>query len=176
MALIAWPGTGFLADMRAARAAYLAADVLQNRVIERVRIAEGATYSPSTSASFSEDFPAYGYILSAVETPPAKIAGFYSDLAAIIADLKAAAPSADEMERARNPRLAGILKAQASNAYWLQRLSGSMADPRRLDLIRSTVADYRGLTGADIQAAARRWLDAAKAWRLVIEAPGAPEH
>jgi zinc protease len=171
MALVAWPGTGFLGDMTHARAAYLAGDVLQNRIIDKIRIAEGSTYSPETAVDFSEVFPDYGYAFTAVETPPAKIPAFFADVAAMAAGLRAAPPTPDELERARAPRLAAIRKAQATNEYWLQRLAGSIGDPRRLDLIRSTLGDYEKLTAADIQSAAARWFVDAKAWKLVIEAP-----
>jgi len=174
MAVLAWPTTGFLPDMSLARAGYLAGDVLRNRIIDRVRVAEGATYSPETAVDFSEVFPDYGYAFSAAETPPAKIAGFFTDVEAIAADLRTRPVTADELERARNPRIAGIEKARLTNEYWLQRLAGSLADPRRLDLIRTTIGDYEKLTAADVQAAAARWFVGSREWRLVIEAaPGA---
>ena len=81
-----------------------------------------------------------------------------------------APPTADELERVKNPRIAGIEKAQLTNAYWLERLAGSIADPRRLALIRTTLPDYEKITAADIQAAAARWLVPGRAWKLVIEA------
>jgi zinc protease len=174
MALVAWPTTGFFADMARTRAANLAGDILQNRILDKVRIAQGATYSPETSVDFSQVFPDFGYAFTAVETPPDKIAPFFDDVAAMAAALGAQPPSADEMERARNPRIAGIEKAQLTNEYWLQRLAGSIADPRRLELIRTTVSDYRKLTAADVQAAAAHWFAADRAWKLVIESPTAP--
>jgi zinc protease len=82
--------------------------------------------------------------------------------------------TADELERARNPHVSSIQKAMLTNEYWLQRLEGSIADPRRLDLIRTTLPDYASLTAADVQAAAARDFDAAKTWKLEIKAPGAP--
>jgi zinc protease len=170
MALVAWPTTGFFGDMPQARAASLAGDILQNRILDKVRIAEGATYSPQTVVDFSQEFPDYGFALTQVETPPAKIPLFFDDVATIAAAMAFAPPTADELERVKNPRIAGIEKAQLTNAYWLERLAGSIADPRRLALIRTTLPDYEKITAADIQAAAARWLVPGRAWKLVIEA------
>ena len=83
-------------------------------------------------------------------------------------------PAADELLRARNPRIAGLRKAQMTNEYWLADLTGSLVDPRHLDLIRSTFPDYERVTTGDIQAAAKTWLTDRAAWKLVIAAKPAP--
>ncbi len=169
MAVIAWPLTDFFADMRRSRAAMLAGEVLENRILDQVRIAQGATYSPETEVAFSEALPRYGFAFSLVEMPPARIPAFFASVAAITADLRTNGVTADELARARNPRVAGIEKAQLTNAYWLQRLSGSQADPRRLDLIRTTLPDYAKITAQDVQAAAQAYFTDQSAWKLVIE-------
>jgi len=176
IAVVAWPLTDFFADMQRSRAAMLAGEVLENRVVDQMRIAQGATYSPETRASLSEVFPGYGFAFSEVEMPPDKIPGFYADVAKISADMRSNLVSADELERARNPRVEGIRKAQLTNEYWLSRLAGSMADPRQLDLIRTTLPDYAKVTVEDVRSAARQWLVDDKAWKLVISAakPTAP--
>jgi zinc protease len=168
MAVIAWPVTDFYADLQASRADMLAGEVLQDRIVDKVRISEGATYSPETEVALSETFPRYGVAYVAVEMPPQKIPGFFSDVAAIAADMRDHGVTADELERARNPRVSTIERAQLTNEYWLARLEGSIADPRRLDIIRTTLPDYAKVTLADVQAAARTWLVDDKAWKLVI--------
>ncbi len=169
-ALVAWPTTDFFADMKRSRAGMLAGEVLQNRILDEVRIAQGATYSPETEASFSETTKSYGAAISEVEMPPAKIPGFFDTVTRITADLRDKGLTEDELARARNPRVSGIEKARLTNEYWLERLSGSIADPRRLDLIRTTLPDYQAMTTADVQAAARAYFVDSKAWRMVISA------
>jgi len=169
MAVIAWPLTDFFADMKRSRAAMVAGEVLENRILDQVRIAQGATYSPETEVEFSETFPRYGFAFSLVEMPPAKIAAFFASVTAIAADLRTKGVTADELARAKNPRVAGIEKAQLTNEYWLQRLSGAQADPRRLDLIRTTLPDYARITAQDVQAAAQTYFTDQRAWKLVIE-------
>jgi zinc protease len=174
VAVAAWPVTDFYQNMHEARADILAGEVLENRLIDRVRNAEGATYSPSVSVALSETFRRYGRSLAFVEMPPQKLPGFYADLAELTADMRDKGITADELERARNPHVASIKKAMLTNEYWLQRLEGSVADPRRLELIRTTLPDYDSLTAADVQMAAARDFDAAKTWKLEVKAPGAP--
>jgi zinc protease len=170
MAAVAWPMTDFYKSTAGARAAMLAGEVLENRVVDKIRIAQGATYSPDTETALSETFPGYGLAYTAVEMPPAKIPGFFADVAAITADMRDHGVTDDELARARNPRIATIRKVQFTNEYWLVRLEGALSDPRRLTLIRTTLPDYEKVTTADVQAAARAWLVDAKAWKLVISA------
>ncbi len=169
-ALVAWPFTDFFADMQKSRAAKLLAAVLENRLIDEVRIAQGATYSPDARAEPSQTFAGYGYFLVEVEIPPEKIPGFFTTVNTIVADIREKGVSADELTRAKAPRIAGLKRAQLTNEYWLADLGGAFEDPRRLDLIRTTVDGYDKVTAADVQAAAKTWMTEDRAWRLVVRA------
>jgi zinc protease len=94
-------------------------------------------------------------------------------MARITADMREKGVSEDELARARNPRMATIHKAQLTNEYWLARLEGIIADPRRLSIIRTTFPDYEKVTVSDVQAAARTWLVEPKAWKLIVKAANA---
>ena len=168
--VIAWPMTSFYSDMRLSRVEMLTGEVFENRLLDQVRIAEGATYSPETETPLSQSYPDYGYLLAQVEMPPAKLPGFFAAAAKIASDMATTGITADELVRARAPRVAGLAKSQVTNEYWLADLSGSIAEPRKLDLIRSTFPDYEAVTAADIQGAAKRWLTPDKAWRLEVVA------
>jgi zinc protease len=168
--VVAWPMPDFYADMPRSRVDMLTGEVFENRLLDEVRIAEGATYSPETETSLSQTFPDYGYMLAQVEMPPAKLPGFFAAATKIAGDMATRGITADELVRARAPRVAGLAKSQLTNEYWLADLSGSIAEPRKLDLIRSTFPDYDAVTTADIQAAAKRFLTADKAWKLEIVA------
>lgn len=171
IAVVAWPATDFFADMRKSRALTLAGDIFGDRLLDKVRIAEGATYSPETRVNLSQAFAGYGYAFSLVEVKPASIPGFFDTVADIAKAMRESPVTDDELERARNPAVAGLRKAQATNEYWLTNLSGALADPRRLALIRTTFPDYGAVTPADIQAAARAWFKDETAWKLVISRP-----
>ena len=170
VAAIAWPAPDFFADMKRSRAVTIATEILGNRLTEKVRMGQGATYSPETQAYLSQAFPGFGYTLSLVEMPPTLIPGFYDTVSAIARDMADHGVTADELARARNPRLAGLRKSQETNEYWLTNLTGALADPRRYALIRSLFPDYESLTLGDIQAASRSVFRDEGAWKLVIRA------
>ena len=173
IAYVAWAATDLLSDSQRARRINIAAQVLQLRLIDQVRIAEGASYSPAAGATESDVFPGYGYVSASVETPPAKLAGFYANVARITADLRNRPVSADEFQRAVKPRIESIERAQQSNGYWSAMLHDAQDDPRRLELIRSSLPGYRKMTLGDVQQAAQTYLTDASAWRFQVEPAGA---
>ena len=105
------------------------AEVLELRLIAELRESQGATYSPNVSYNHSLVWPNWGYVSATVEIPPAKLPAFFSDVRKIASDLRSHPPTADEMERAKKPRIDNIEKARETNGYWLGELSGAQADP-----------------------------------------------
>src|SRR4029079_12480919 len=118
----------------------------------------------------------YGFVYALAQIPPDKIATFYDVVAHVVADLKAKPVSATELERARGPRIKDIQRQQQTNEYWYALLAGAQEDPRRLDVIRTTIADLQKVTVADLQDAARTWLVDSKAYKVVVVPGGAPDH
>ncbi|HTI67323.1 MAG TPA: insulinase family protein [Caulobacteraceae bacterium] len=173
VAYLEWPTDDFFADPQKQRALRLLQLVLERRLVDVVRIAQGSTYSPSADWEASTVFPGYGYISADVEIPPAKIPGFYADVLKIAADLRDKDVTPDELERARKPRIEAIEKAQQTNEYWLGQLAGGEADPRRLDAIRTSIAGLERITAADIRKVAQQYLTDDRAWKLVVKAKGA---
>ena len=164
----AWPTNGLFADPQDTRVTNVMMAVMELRLIDKERIAEGATYSPAAAASPSDVFPTYGVAYASVETPPAKIAGFYQAVSEIAADLAAKGPTPDELERAVKPRLETLTKAQQTNSYWLTWTEDADREPARLDVVRTTLPGYLRVTAADVQKAAARYLSPAEGWRLEV--------
>jgi zinc protease len=164
----AWPTNGLFADPQDTRVTNVLMAVVELRLIDKERIEQGATYSPAAAAAPSDVFPHYGVAYASIETPPAKIPGFYRAVDQIAADLAAKGPTPDELQRAVKPRIETLAKAQQTNAYWLTWVAGADRDPRRLQVVRDTLAGYARITAADVQAAARRYLSPAKGWRLQV--------
>jgi zinc protease len=174
LALIAWPiGDAYARNPNMAEVLVLQR-VLNNRLIERLRIADGATYTPQTGLEASRTFPDFGYLFAAASVSPAQTDLVFERTRAIAADLRAAPISADELERARKPALAALQRARETDQYWLTALSRAQTDPRRLDLIRAALPDLRAVTAADVQRAAQAYLGDEKAWKLVITPHPAP--
>ena len=170
---IAWPTDDFLSDTQRARTLSILGEVMQLRVTDQLRRAEGATYSPSAGSNVSDVFPHYGYLSVRVEIPPAKLPGFFKDVDAIAADLRDKPVSADELARAKGPAVESLIKRRETNEYWLTALAGAQADPRKLAAIRSSEAQLSRVTAADIQAAAQTYLQDAKAWKMEVKPAGA---
>jgi zinc protease len=168
LGFIAWPTTDFFADPQKARDTAVMGEVVNLRLIDDLREAQGATYSPQVTYNHSMVWPGYGFVSASVEIPPDKLDAFYADVRKIAADLAARPPSADELARAKTPRLDRIEKARVTNQYWLTELSGAQADPRRLDAIRAAVSGTERVSPADVQRAAALYLREDKAWRLEV--------
>ena len=173
IAYVAWPAADLLSDPQRARRLNMTAEIMQLRLTDQVRSAEGASYAPAAGASESDTFAGYGYVYAGVETPPAKIAGFYADMAKIVADLRSHDVSADELQRAVKPHIEAIEKAQQTNAYWSLWLHDAQQDPRRLELIRTSVPGYQAMTVQDIRRTAQAYLPDAAGWRFEV-VPGSP--
>ena len=166
-AAIAWPTTDVYADSESA-ARRLLVNIMQLRLTEELRVHEGATYSPSTTAHASLTFPGYGYIGAYAEIPPDKAQLFYDTVAKVTTDLREKGPTADEFERARKPELDSLERAVETNGFWSSFLSGAQTDERRLELIRQARPRLEQVTVADVQRVAQKYLSDAKAWKLVV--------
>jgi zinc protease len=143
-------------------------NVMQLRLIDTLRVAQGATYSPSAGLQADENYPGYGLVSASVEIPPAKIAGFYDQVAKIAQDLRTQDITADELKRAVLPRIDALGKAMQTNEFWLSSLAGAQTDPRRLALIASQIPQLQKVTPADVRAAAQKWLDPAREWKFQV--------
>src|SRR5579864_1087730 len=171
VAAIAWPTKGFFSDLQEPRTLRVLAEILSQRLLDELRTREGITYTPGASTYSSLVTPDYGFVYALAQVPPDKIATFYDVVASVVADLKTKPVGADELERARGPRIEDIQRQQQTNEYWLALLAGAQADPRRLDIIRTTVPDLRAVTIQDVQKAANTWLDPERAYKIVVTPP-----
>lgn len=174
LAMIAWPTADFYADPRRARTLNLLSDVLQLRLEEEIREKQGTTYSPSAGHEASDDFAGYGYMAAVIEAPPDKLDAFLTDASRIARELRERPVTADELERARRPRVEGLQRARAGNEWWLSNLRKVQADPRAVEALRTLESDYRAITPADLQRVAREYLVDSRAYRLLVTpGPGA---
>ena len=172
IAYIAWPTIDFYSDTKRARTLNILGQILQLRLIEEIRQKQGTTYTPQAGHAPSEVFPGYGYLAAQVEAPPEKLDRFLADAAKIAADLRDRPVSEDELQRAKKPVVEGLIRQRAGNAWWLSQLAEVQTRPEVARSIAGQLAEYEGVTAADVQAAARRYLDDAKAWKLeVVPAP-----
>ncbi|MBU1377532.1 MAG: insulinase family protein [Alphaproteobacteria bacterium] len=170
---IAWPTSDYWADPQRARDTAVLREVMKLRLTDQLREAQGATYSPDVNSQHSLVWTGWGYLAANVEVPPEKLAGFFADTQEIAADLRTTEVGADELSRAKKPRIEGLQRTRVTNGYWLGELSGAQADPRRLDSIREIIPGTEKVTAADVKRAAQTWLKPEAAYKLtVLPAPG----
>jgi zinc protease len=174
IAEVSWPTT----DEHTARSdiapTVILADILRQRVTDRLRTAEGETYTPNGGAEFSRVFPGWGRVSLLAPCKPEDIAKVYPEIDAIAAELAAHPVGDDELQRAVRPEVEGATRQQQQLGYWIGQLGGAQTNPDRLDYIRQTLPRLSAVTAADVQRVAKRWLQADRAFRIeVIPTPGA---
>lgn len=166
---VAWPTNDLWANPQQALETDILGEVMGLRLIDELRSNQGATYSPSVNYTHSPTWTGWGYLAASVEVPPAKLDGFFRDVGKIAADLRTKPVTADELERAKKPRIERLERSRVTNQYWLAELAGAQADPRKLDFIRHIVPGTEAVTAADVQHAAQLVLKDDKAFRLEVE-------
>jgi zinc protease len=167
--MIAWPTTGYSRDTRVlARTLSLLGSVFQLRLTERLREGEGLSYSPAAGSAASQAWPDFGYLAAQIEAPPDKLDLFFAAAAEIAADLASRPVGEDELNRARRPSLESLDRLRAGNGWWLSALADIGEDPFRLESILTQKGDIEAITPEALQAAARRFLLPATAFRLRV--------
>jgi zinc protease len=171
---IAWPTADVFSDVGRVTVRQLLADIMTARLFDTVRAASGAAYSPQASGSSSTVFKDYGYLLALADVPPSKSQVLFDAVTKIAQDLKSTPVSADELGRALTPAVAKLIQAQQTNGYWSGALAQTQSDPRYLDLERHRLENLKAVTAQDIQQVATSYLVDDKAFKLVVQAAGAP--
>lgn len=164
-----WRTDDLFSNLQRSRDVSVLGQVMQLRLTDELREKQGATYSPNASATASVVFKDWGYLAVSLEVPPEKLEGVVASIRKIAADLRDKPISADELERAKKPRIDAIEKARVTNEYWVGALSGAQSDPRLLDATRSVIAGLSRVTPADVQKAAQTYLADEKSWLLLVK-------
>lgn len=168
LAIVYWPTTG-QSDARSAIGLDLVADILTDRLLREVREREGATYSPEVYSQQSLVLPGFGYIAAAIDSSGGNAPRIVELIRETGAAMRAGGITADEFERALQPRLAQARTAQQSNDYWLYNvLFGAEQFPRLLDQARTLVADMEAQTLESVQDLAATYLDPARALPVLV--------
>ncbi|RAK62547.1 M16 family metallopeptidase [Phenylobacterium kunshanense] len=169
---VAWGTSDYWAAPQRARDAAVLREIMKLRLTEELRETQGVTYSPDVNSQHSLVWTGWGYIAANVEAPPDRLPDFFSAVLKIAEDLRRNEVSADELARARQPRLEGLHRAQQTNSYWVSELSGAQADPRRLDVIRQILPGTEKVSPADVKRAAEALLKPEAAFKLMVVPAG----
>lgn len=165
---VGMPIGDLFADIPRAFIANISTQILENRLIDQFRIAEGATYGLQGSADLSKEWPGYGFTFFYLETTPEKIGGFYTLFDKVTADMASKTVSDDELARAREPAIETLKHQQQSNDYWMRYLQDAQTDPRQLDLIRYSLEGYNNVTAHQVQQFAKQYFDTSRLWKFEV--------
>ena len=174
-ALIGWSTLGGRDRIKERRALALAGNMFQARLFDRLREAEGTTYSPNAAHVSSESFPNWGIFYASAEVRPANVPAFFRAAREIIADLAARPAPQEEFVRSHTPVIRGIERRVATNGYWIEALENWIESPQDIEAVRSYLADYRSLTPEDVRRAVATFVTDQGDWSmLVLPARGEP--
>jgi zinc protease len=147
-----WAMPDHWADPALSYTGRVASAVLRARLVDTVRATLGITYSPQAGASASLDVPGSGRFAVNVEMPPEKFDTVREVLRAQLRALADQPISADELQRALQPRVESVMKEPESPLYWVSWLARIQAEPRMKDAMRAEVAGLQAVTAQGVQA------------------------
>lgn len=168
VALIAWPTGGGVDGVAEGRKLDILAQVFTDRLFDRLRTASGASYSPSVSSTWPVGSSGGGRIMAVGQVPPDRTELFFRLSREIAADLVRNPVSDDELQRVKEPMQQFVLRAATGNTFWIQLLGGATYDPRRVASARAILSDYQGITAAELQAVAAKYLRPDKDWTMEV--------
>ena len=142
---------------REQRALELLRVVLQERIRDEVREAQGAAYNPRVNLRF-EDGGDAGALSVDVVTSPADVARVKAAIRRVVAEVAAGQITQSELDDARTPILARIADSRASTSWWFGVINGSAREPQKLRDAKDWEGDYRGMTLDELKRAAATWL------------------
>ena len=156
---LSWPTTDGR-DLQSDLTRDLLAAVMSLRLTDKLREELGATYSPQAFSYAPLAFEGFGHITAFMTVPPETMDSTAKAVREIASELASAPVSADLFDRARNPIRAGLERSETQNGGWLGLVAEAQSDPALLDRRRQRRQVLEAITPADVQAAAKRYLDA----------------
>jgi zinc protease len=168
-AVMAWPTGGGISGITEGRQLETLAAIFRDRLFEKFRAEQAASYSPDMAANWPLNFNSGGYLMAYAQVNPADVDRFFAFADEVAADLMANPVSADELQRAVEPTKQAIERAASGNSFWLNQLKGASYDPERFVALGKLYSDFNGVTPAILQSLAQHYFIKEKAWKLVVE-------
>ncbi len=173
MALVFWPTTDRIEDVKLSRRFNLLAEIFSDRVRKKIREELGESYSPNVHSLMSDTWNGYGQVM-AVMLAEAKDAAQLAKIAREIgAELAAKGAGADELDRARKPLLTSLEEQMRNNTWWLGTIVGpSQSRPERIEWARSMMGDYTSIGLDELNKLAAEYLKSDSASAVTVVSTG----
>jgi zinc protease len=167
-AVIAWPTGGGLARITESRQLEVLAAIFRDRLFEKFRAEQAASYSPDMANNWPESFESGGYLMAYSQVKPQDTDRFISFASEVAADLMANPVSADELQRAIEPIKQSVERASSGNTFWLGQLKGASYNPAKIDALGHLLSDYIRVDAATLQALAKKYFRTETAWKMTV--------
>lgn len=172
--VIAWPTGGGYGDLRDSRQLEIVSQIINDRLFERFRSMDGAAYSPSVSNVWPLTYKNGGYLVVSSQIKPDRLAAFGAIVHDIARDLATKPVSTDELQRIIAPMRQLLGRASTGNAFWMAQTEGATRDPNVMPALGSFGGDLIGVTAADVQRLARKYLVEDKSYSVIVLSKDTP--
>lgn len=167
-AVLGWPTGGGTDLIRNSRHLEILSSILRDRLFERFRSEEAASYSPDVFSSWPKSFDQGGFVLGFAQVQPQNIERFFAIAKEIAQDLKTTPISQDELQRAVEPLKQRLERSSTGNSFWIREFKGVSYDRSVLTQLSTLYSDYINATPQDIQLLAQQYLIDENMWTLQI--------
>ncbi|MBL7195832.1 MAG: insulinase family protein [Desulfobacterales bacterium] len=169
LVIVAYP-TEDLWNIHRTRLFSVLADIVSERLRERIREKLGAAYSFVAYNRPSRAYPGYGVFQAFIHVDPKESNMVVGEVKKVISGLVAIGVSNEELRRTIRPTLTGIKDMLQSNYYWLNTvLSRSKKHPQQLDWSRTIMDDYASITKGELSILAKQYLNNDKAAVIIVK-------
>jgi zinc protease len=162
-----WPTTDNR-DERQTLTLDLLRDVVTIATQDTLREAMGKTYSPGAYSTQSELWPGWGTFSVQAAVASSEVEAARIAIRATIAGLITAPADPDLIARARAPLLQRIDNWLKDNGSWMALVARAQTHPDRIARQQAARTLVQGITAADLQAAAARWLAPDRALEVLV--------
>ncbi len=167
-AVVAWPTGGGIERITESRQLEVLAAVFRDRLFEKFRAEQAASYSPDMANNWPESFQSGGYLMAYAQVKPQDVDRFISFADAVALDMATNPVSADELQRAIEPIKQSIERASSGNTFWLSQLKGASYNPQRINSLSHLLSDYTKVDAATLQALASKYFNKDKVWKMTV--------
>jgi zinc protease len=143
-------------------------ELLEMRLLDRLREKLGGTYSVSVSTGFSRKPRQEWQVVVSYGSAPEQADSMFAAVRAEFDSLRRFAPTAAEVERVREQQRRELEVARKTNGWWVGVLQGRLDNGDPLSTVFADDALIGGLTADQLLRAARTYLDESRRARFVL--------
>lgn len=143
-------------------------ELLQMRLLDRLRESLGGTYSVSVSTAFSRRIRQEWQVVIQYGSAPEQADTMFAAVRDEIAKLRSTPPTVEELERVREQQRRELEVQQKQNGYWLSTIRSRVENGDPLETIGDYLTLVNGLTVEKLAAAAKTFLSEENRARFVL--------